>query len=201
MSDTLTIKAIPTLYRGRQYRSQLEAKWAAFFDLLGWKHEYEPFTLPGWLPDFEITGPNGTIILVEVKPIKRFSKTVGEKMINALEGEIEPYLLLVGTRPISVGSGGGEVTQLGWMSIDSDDILRFDPVILGWSQEPDKPEFTADIWTLDHSTPTDPWVNGTFVEFYGYSSARKNAAYASHNDLLWAEACNRVQWRGVRSEP
>lgn len=29
------VAAIPTRYRGRLYRSRLEAKWAAFFDLLG----------------------------------------------------------------------------------------------------------------------------------------------------------------------
>ena len=36
---------IPTLYNGIQFRSRLEAKWAAFFDLLGWEYEYEPSRL------------------------------------------------------------------------------------------------------------------------------------------------------------
>ena len=35
MTFDYQIAAIPTLYRGRQYRSRLEAKWAAFFDLAG----------------------------------------------------------------------------------------------------------------------------------------------------------------------
>ena len=32
-----TIDSIPTVYKGRNYRSRLEAKWAAFFDLCGWQ--------------------------------------------------------------------------------------------------------------------------------------------------------------------
>ena len=32
----------PTLYNGRRYRSRLEARWAAFFDLVRWPFEYEP---------------------------------------------------------------------------------------------------------------------------------------------------------------
>ena len=31
-----TIKAIPTTYAGVRFRSRLEARWAAFFDLCGW---------------------------------------------------------------------------------------------------------------------------------------------------------------------
>ncbi len=69
------IKAHPTMYNGVQYRSRLEARWAAFFDLIGWKHEYEPIDLPGWSPDFRVVFPCGHSecpshheLLVEVKP-------------------------------------------------------------------------------------------------------------------------------------
>ena len=70
-----TIKAHPTKYNGVQYRSRLEARWAAFFDLIGWQHEYEPIDLPGWSPDFRVvfrcghSECNGShSLLVEVKP-------------------------------------------------------------------------------------------------------------------------------------
>ena len=46
------MKAIPTIYEGRQYRSRLEAKWAAVFHLVGWVVEYEHYDLDGWMPDF-----------------------------------------------------------------------------------------------------------------------------------------------------
>jgi hypothetical protein len=59
--------AIETVYRGVTFRSRLEAKWAAFFDLCQWKWEYEPIDLNGYIPDFILTFPNAPI-LVEVKP-------------------------------------------------------------------------------------------------------------------------------------
>jgi hypothetical protein len=54
---TLTIAAIPTTYAGVRFRSRLEARWAATFDLLGWEWAYEPYDLNGWIPDFVLTLP------------------------------------------------------------------------------------------------------------------------------------------------
>jgi hypothetical protein len=34
---TYTLAAYPTTYRGRRYRSRLEARWADFFDAVQWK--------------------------------------------------------------------------------------------------------------------------------------------------------------------
>ncbi|MBZ9659801.1 hypothetical protein LB523_12165 [Mesorhizobium sp. ESP-6-4] len=62
-----SIKAIPTTYAGVNFRSRLEARWAAFFDLCGWKWDYEPFDLEGWAPDFRIRTKVGPV-LCEVKP-------------------------------------------------------------------------------------------------------------------------------------
>ncbi|MEZ2132488.1 MULTISPECIES: hypothetical protein [unclassified Sinorhizobium] len=64
---TYTIKAIPTMYAGTQFRSRLEARWAAFFDLCGMKWEYEPFDCDGYVPDFLLYGKNRSAI-AEVKP-------------------------------------------------------------------------------------------------------------------------------------
>ena len=57
---------IPTKYNGVNFRSRLEARWAAFFDLIGWRWEYEPIDLEGYIPDFilHLASP----ILAEVKP-------------------------------------------------------------------------------------------------------------------------------------
>jgi len=66
------IQATPTWYRGTQFRSRLEADWAATFDHLEWYWEYEPVAvqLPdgtNYLPDFflpsqrvwcEVKGPH-----------------------------------------------------------------------------------------------------------------------------------------------
>lgn len=63
-----TIKAIPTTYAGVNFRSRLEARWAALFDLSGIKWDYEPFDLDGWAPDF-LLRIGGCSVLVEIKPV------------------------------------------------------------------------------------------------------------------------------------
>ena len=54
-----TIKPIQTHYKGYHFRSRLEARWAVFFDAIGWQWEYEPegFDLGEgdfYLPDFRL---------------------------------------------------------------------------------------------------------------------------------------------------
>lgn len=60
---TATIHAIETEYAGCRFRSRLEARWAVFFDALGFEWVYEPqgYHLNGasylpdfWLPDLDI---------------------------------------------------------------------------------------------------------------------------------------------------
>lgn len=57
---------IPTTYRGVRMRSRLEARWAAFFDALGWPWRYELIDLYGYIPDFVIAWTPH--VVVEVKP-------------------------------------------------------------------------------------------------------------------------------------
>ncbi len=70
MTNTTPIRAIPTRYAGRLFRSRTEARWAVFFDELGveWEYEVQGFeTSHGrYLPDFYLpqmtlgNGPSGT---------------------------------------------------------------------------------------------------------------------------------------------
>jgi hypothetical protein len=69
------IKAHETRYSGVAFRSRLEARWAAFFDYIGWKWEYEPIDLIDWVPDFRVEFPcnhsecsGSHSLFVEVKP-------------------------------------------------------------------------------------------------------------------------------------
>jgi len=66
------MKPIQTIYKGYNFRSRLEARWAVFFDALGlnWEYEVEGFDLDCYyyLPDFKITSFNGNIAWYEVKP-------------------------------------------------------------------------------------------------------------------------------------
>ncbi len=54
MRTNQKIAAIETRYNGINFRSRLEAKWAAMFDLLKWGWTYEPTDFNGWIPDFAI---------------------------------------------------------------------------------------------------------------------------------------------------
>lgn len=65
------IQAVETVYKGITFRSRLEATWAAMFDLLGWRWEYECDPINGWLPDFILTTPHAPhgVTLVEIKPL------------------------------------------------------------------------------------------------------------------------------------
>lgn len=59
------IKPKPTKYNGVQFRSRLEAKWAAFFDILKWPWLYEPVDLGEWSPDF-ISRLQGSVTVTEM---------------------------------------------------------------------------------------------------------------------------------------
>jgi hypothetical protein len=92
--------AIPTEYNGVQMRSRLEARWAAFFDLCGWKWSYEPFDLEGWIPDFMIETPFCEV-LVEIKPvnIEQVYRGNCEGFEKALNHKNSHRVLLLGREP------------------------------------------------------------------------------------------------------
>lgn len=87
---------IETTYNGTRFRSRLEARWAAFFDLVGWKWTYEPFDLAGYIPDFVLQFHEP--LLVEVKP--ELSIAGLEQHAGKLEGSgWEKEALIVGADP------------------------------------------------------------------------------------------------------
>lgn len=45
------------IYNGLQFRTRLEARWAAFFDLAGWEWHVNPVAVDDWAPDFRVTFP------------------------------------------------------------------------------------------------------------------------------------------------
>lgn len=66
------ITAIQTTYRGYKFRSRTEARWAVFFEALGycWEYEAEGYVLEDgthYLPDFFIQTPQGEDFYIEVK--------------------------------------------------------------------------------------------------------------------------------------
>jgi hypothetical protein len=143
-----TIKAHPTWYAGVLFRSRLEARWAAFFDLAEWRWEYEPLDLPGWSPDFLVEfrcghsecGPTHTL-LVEIKPYLSLREFDGHPSMEFLNGvkwvETSPGVYdhqyipadssaCFGNNPdvtywqMGHGSGGGEYSLDSWCSYGTD---------------------------------------------------------------------------------
>lgn len=97
------IKAIPTTYAGVNFRSRLEARWAALFDLAGIRWDYEPFDLEGWAPDFSVSTRAGRM-LVEVKPIdlnEAASSQVVEVYWKAAIHAARNQVLLIGVAPLN----------------------------------------------------------------------------------------------------
>lgn len=96
-SVTYQIKAHPTRYKEIEFRSRLEATWAAFFDITGWRWKYEPIDLEGWTPDFEIEHPRlyPKKIFVEVKPTWEQARGAIEK----IERTRVPKALLLANGP------------------------------------------------------------------------------------------------------
>ena len=99
----MVIKAIPTRYKGYHFRSRLEARWAVFFDRMCIKYAYEhqgyDLGEAGWyLPDFEVTTPQGRTMWYEVKPAhiktdakaEALSSLIYEAVTNSVS-EILPY--------------------------------------------------------------------------------------------------------------
>lgn len=177
------MRGIPTTYKGIDFRSRLEAKWATFFDLLGWKWEYEPFDLNGWIPDFILIGKNQTT-LVEVKPYTRLDefKECREKVNQSVKGtsyELNEILYLGCTLPWSENYGGiNEAKALGWL----DDKMEIDTACLN----------NYNNWGFFHS------MNSYLDRITGmYDGDGCIKIPNPHEvDSLFNEAGNSVQWKG-----
>lgn len=175
MAIDYTIKAIPTTYNGRRYRSRLEARWAAYFDLLGWHHEYEPCDLGTWSPDFALWGKRPQFpVYVEVKPIDQWDRQIARKMADAChDGE---NILLVGKTPY-FGTGW---EQLGWMG-----ETHMGEYEASWTEallcqdDTGMPDFQANS---GHFCP-ETWIWQTIEE-----------VGSVHTEPLWKQAANIVQW-------
>lgn len=193
-----TISAIPTMFDGRQYRSRLEARWAAFMSLCGWEHEYEPLDLNGWIPDFAIWGQAGNTVWVEIKPVVAFPRDVAQKMEDGLPIEYRERgdeLLIFGTKPSPAprsASSGDKQPRLGWLArtVSSSESQRWtwgDCFFGRWAKD-------APFGFCYPSRPYHDRITGTG------SGVRGGSPGATDSDLarLWAEAGNLVQWQVPR---
>ena len=99
-----------TEYGGTTFRSQLEARWAAYFDRQGIAWEYEPAQFNGWTPDFRLA-LGGAPAYAEVKPVDEFPMDVAQRMLNAGCGG---NVLILGRGPRHAWRYDGD----GWSAVD-----------------------------------------------------------------------------------
>ena len=172
-------KPLPTEYGGTLFRSRLEAWWAAFFDRLGWKWEYETSTWFGdWMPDFTLLfhdeQRNERRIYVEAKPKKDFLVAV-EKIEKS--GCTDPVLIVLD------GPDGFHVAS--------------ERYFLGrYFHEGDISRATITMCNpqgrhlCDPATERDHHMCGQLVD-------QRRALFHEHRTLTeyWREAGNRVRWR------
>ena len=115
MATKYNIPAKTTVYKGRIYRSRLEAKWQAMFDLLGWAAEYEPSQINGYNPDFIIPCSSDAYdcnaIIVEVKPLIFITDEYKKQTYNKYNN-INCHLIIVSDTPF-----GESRWNRGWVSL------------------------------------------------------------------------------------
>ncbi len=196
-------KAIPTLYRGVQFRSRLEAKWAAFFDAMGWPWQYEPFDLAGWIPDFLI----GRHIVAEIKPVTSYPNEVIREIDAALpvERDIDGRYEWPQCEPIVLGCTvpvvehpywgfGSELgVPIGWMRAAPanwrrDREPRWDLAAIGKFHKKDwyfpdpataeMKEFHNEWFGLFHIDDSDLYQDP------GYESGRENLGTSAHDRIV-----------------
>lgn len=105
----MKVKPIKTTYARTRFRSRLEARWALFFNLIGRKWEYEPYTLmrgrhPYYLPDFKLQVNNGESIWVEVKPSPPIA-VERNKAYRLCKDRKETVLVVYGSFPFVKNAG------------------------------------------------------------------------------------------------
>jgi hypothetical protein len=174
---------VKTQYNGVNFRSRLEAKWAAFFDLAGWRWEYEPAGEYGyWIPDFVVWGRDESPIPTEVKPIewegdgKAWRRQVVEYPGLAKARQWKHEVLILGARPIGPCSCG-----LGHA--------------LGMIGRGNFFEPCCDLtWRV-----TPPYQFGLSARRISSEPCRFPDRYdepdGEEMELTWREAGNRTQWR------
>lgn len=180
-----TPRGIPTTYRHTNFRSRLEARWAAFMDLIEWSWVYEPLDAAGYIPDFLVQGPRP--FLVEVGPcITDQDYHDKSAKADATAVELGTDLLVVGVDPLApLGDrlSAGLLGEYGaWLPGDGGDLrLGYSWGAAVWAMGSEGVGIYHALQSFGHRPRADgvesPLVAGSLVM------------------ACWAEAGNAVQWK------
>lgn len=199
MSKIPITTGIPTMYNGVQFRSRLEAKWAALFDLVGWKWEYEPYDLPGWIPDFVLFGEKENVI-VEVKPFFKLEEYDTKKIVDAItqSGHSEMDILLLGPSTMRLKEVWADQLSIGWLG-----------EYASWLDESYSEEEMKETpvyhpsWGFDEAVLTTHDGKFDFCHLYCSYHGRMTGGYDGNIgcenpekfEAYWKKAGNAAQWR------
>ena len=130
------MQARPTLYKGIQMRSRMEAEFAAFLDwscenrLTGGRWEYEPMCFASergqYLPDFLLVweGPVGPIrVYTEVKPFVNDFRSITDRMEIIWESEPAAVLQLVEWKDRGAGGRTWQTSAGAWWTSEGELVL------------------------------------------------------------------------------
>ena len=122
-------------YKGLEFKTRLEARWAAFFDMAGWSWWTNPVAVGDWKPDFKVEFPcrhsecdGSHTLFVTVLPVENLDCFLGLPCLThsyGVKSDDDKWLADAGaafgasptvTRwEMSHGSGGGEETVMTWV--------------------------------------------------------------------------------------
>lgn len=197
LSDVFDLKkysGIQTVYRGIEFRSRTEARYAAWFDQCGWRWEYEPFDLAGWIPDFSL-GPRG--VLVEIKPFVDLDQWQHE-MAKIRHANPQRAVALFGESPtVWIDHQDDCAPKVGWLMDWHDGHWYYEdgPCDLHFGYTEGNNELG--LCSLDGA-----WWNLIWKAPPNHSHPNKwsrvhlaKSEVEQHLSLRWAHACNLTKWK------
>ena len=178
------MNAIASMFGGIQYRSRLEARWAAFMHNIGWEHTYEPIDGDGYIPDFLVHGANP--FFVEVKPAatKREFVVEQEKVEKGVRG--------LGRDIVIVGMTAFNGPEVGRGFYGDDNVAGYLCQEGVWGTANWRTCLKCHRVALVHTT----------MGFHTYPCDHyEGKAYAGEPAMeylqgAWSDACNEVRWKG-----
>jgi hypothetical protein len=173
-------QGIPTKFNGTQFRSRLEARWAAFFELIQWPYIYEPFDADGYIPDFVIRKPGYKPLLIEVKHAVTDREYSDEfiRIYPLIANHWKHPILILGAAPHHHG-------------------INDQPTVgLYVDQEIDRMAYA--IWWMRERNSTDVYLKPTFTSPIVTGD---NYITRTEIDTVWKQAGNCVQWKSPAQKP
>ena len=210
----MAIQSIKTRYKGCQFRSRLEARWAVFFDSLSiiWEYEKEGFRLSEgtlylpdfWLPEldcfFEVKGSEPTD---REKNVARQLSAEAHKLVVIASGTMNVEELKAGD--ISYGDGpakGFAMTAYGGAAHHMWEPKAFSFGLWDWLVGTDLPPFIASEFSTisipnEDSESTRELIIRLDQQYYFNKYGKEHPRYQwgrSEKNISWCQEDSRYQF-------